>query len=70
MFHAITEKLWDFQLRSLGGVTIIFTWGSHESHGGPLLRALEGARLQMLESRRHRKSTITGVGRFRRQMVS
>jgi hypothetical protein len=70
VFHAITEKLWDFQLRSLGGVTIIFTWGSHESHGGPLLRALEGARLQMLESRRHRKSTITGVGRFRRQMVS
>jgi len=67
--HQITEKLWDYQLRTLGGVTVIFGWGFYETEGETLQRATESAREQMLESRRHRRTTITGVGRFRRQMV-
>lgn len=70
VFHAITEKLWDYQLRTLGGVAVIFSWGFHETDGDSFSRALGAAREQMIESRRPRKTTMTGVGRFRRLMVS
>jgi GGDEF domain-containing protein len=70
VFHAITEKLWDYQLRTLGGVTVIFGWGFHEAEAGSLLSAVGAAREQMTDNRRNRRTTMTGVGRFRRLMVS
>lgn len=61
----VSERLWDFQLRSLGSVSIIFSWGAAESAGEPLARVVESAREQMVETRRNRRS-LAGSGRFRR----
>lgn len=61
----VSERLWDYQLRSLGSVSIIFSWGVAESAGEPLAQVVERAREQMMETRRNRRS-FSGAGRFRR----
>jgi GGDEF domain-containing protein len=62
--QTVSERLWDFQLRSLGSMSLMFTWGAAESMNEPLTQVLERAREQMLETRRGRRS-LTGAGRFR-----
>ncbi len=64
------EALWDYQLRSLGSLPIIFHWGSAEAAGEPLSMAMESARDQMLESGRARKQVLSTSGRFRRRVVN
>ncbi|GEM_PF-1891085 len=59
----ISESLWDFQLRSMGSVSIIFSWGAVESSGRGLAHCLEEARERMLETRRTRRSAGNGGGR-------
>lgn len=63
----VTERIWDFQLRTLGNVPLIFNWGLADSKGDTLAGLLRDARESMLESRRNRRTTFTGAGRFRRQ---
>jgi hypothetical protein len=64
------EGLWDYQLRSLGSLPIIFHWGSAEAAGEPLSLAVRSAREQMLESGRARKQVLSASGRFRRRVVN
>jgi GGDEF domain-containing protein len=65
--HSISEKIWDFQLRSLGSYSVVLTWGGSQGEQEPLRAVVENAREQMLESRRGRKSMVSsGAGRFRR----
>lgn len=66
----VSERLWDFQLRSLGSVSVIFSWGASESLSEPVVHAVEHAREQMLESRRNRRALASGVGRFRRKVAN
>jgi len=66
----ISEGLWDFQLRSLGSMSIIFSWGALQCTGQTLAHAVEGAREQMLETRRNRRAATAGAGRFRRWVVN
>jgi GGDEF domain-containing protein len=66
----VSERLWDYQLRSLGSVSIIFSWGASESQVQPIVHAVENAREQMLETRRNRRN-LTGVSRrFGRQVAN
>ncbi|QOY85005.1 GGDEF domain-containing protein [Paludibaculum fermentans] len=66
----VSERLWDYQLRSLGSVSIIFSWGASESQLQPIVHAVENAREQMLETRRNRRN-LTGVSRrFGRQAAN
>ncbi|MBN9662400.1 MAG: diguanylate cyclase [Acidobacteria bacterium] len=66
----VSERLWDYQLRSLGSVSIIFSWGASESQTQPIVHAVENAREQMLETRRNRRN-LTGVSRrFGRQAAN
>lgn len=66
----VSERLWDYQLRSLGSVSIIFSWGASESQLQPVVHAVENAREQMLETRRNRRN-LTGVSRrFGRQVAN
>ncbi|MGJ5815603.1 diguanylate cyclase domain-containing protein [Paludibaculum fermentans] len=66
----VSERLWDYQLRSLGSVSIIFSWGASESQLQPIVQAVENAREQMLETRRNRRN-LTGVSRrFGRQVAN
>jgi hypothetical protein len=62
----VAERLWDFQLRSLGPMSVLFSWGASESSGEPLAQVVERAREQMIETRRNRRALGTGAGRFRR----
>lgn len=62
--QTVSERLWDFQLRSLGSMSLMFTWGAAESMNEPLTQVLERAREQMIETRRGRRS-LSGAGRFR-----
>ena len=66
----VSERLWDFQLRSLGTVSVIFSWGASESGNEALVHSVEYAREQMLESRRNRRALASGVGRFRRRAAN
>jgi len=68
--QSVSERLWDFQLRSLGSVSVIFSWGASESTREPVVHAVEFAREQMLESRRNRRALASGVGRFRRKVAN
>ncbi|MBL0160269.1 MAG: hypothetical protein IPP47_24765 [Bryobacterales bacterium] len=68
--QSVSERLWDFQLRSLGSVSVIFSWGASESTSEAVVHAVEFAREQMLESRRNRRALASGVGRFRRRVAN
>ena len=66
----VSERLWDFQLRSLGTVSVIFSWGVSESTNEPVVHAVGCAREQMLESRRNRRALAFGIGRFRLRVAN
>jgi GGDEF domain-containing protein len=64
------EGLWDYQLRSLGSLPLIFHWGSAEASNERLDAVVDRARDQMVESGRARKQVLTASGRFRRRVVN
>jgi GGDEF domain-containing protein len=66
----VSERLWDFQLRSLGSVSVIFSWGATESQAQPLMQAVENAREQMIDTRRNRRAYNTGANRFNRRAAN
>ncbi|MBI5282438.1 MAG: diguanylate cyclase [Candidatus Solibacter usitatus] len=66
----VSERLWDFQLRSLGSVSVIFSWGAAESHSQPVVHAVENAREQMQETRRNRRALSNVSSRFRRRIAT
>jgi GGDEF domain-containing protein len=67
----ISERIWDFQLRALGTMSVIFGWGAGESDANQTLsQTVDAAREQMIETRRNRKSLIGGAGRFRKLAVN
>jgi hypothetical protein len=53
----VSEKLWDFQLRSLGHLSVMFSWGGLEVQNEKLGNAVESARERMQQTRRNRKSS-------------
>lgn len=62
----VSERLWDFQLRSLSTASVIFSWGASESSIEPLIHAVEHAREQMLDGRRNRRALAAGAGLIHR----
>ncbi|MCX6610056.1 MAG: diguanylate cyclase [Acidobacteria bacterium] len=51
----ISEKLWNYQLQSLGTFSVVFSWGASESQRQPLTAALNIATDNMAETRSSRK---------------
>jgi hypothetical protein len=51
----IAQRLWDFQLRSLGTFAILFTWGGVEVRSESIEEAVASATERMHETRRGRK---------------
>lgn len=51
----VSEKLWDFQLRSLGQLAVMFSWGGLEVTNEPLSNAVAAARERMFQTRRNRR---------------
>lgn len=52
---AISERLWNFQLRSLNSLAVMFSWGAVEVQGESLADAAVSAREQMHQTRRNRR---------------
>jgi hypothetical protein len=51
----IAQQLWDFQLRSLGSLQILFSWGGVEVRGEAIEEAIASASERMQETKRGRK---------------
>ena len=56
---AVAEKLWDFQLRSMGSMPVQFSWGAKESHNESLNDVVASAIDQMQETRRARPAAVS-----------
>lgn len=54
----ISEKVWDFQLRSLGHHSVMFSWGGLEVHRESLREAVASARERMFQTKRGRKGGL------------
>lgn len=52
----IAERLWDFQLRSLGSFAILFSWGGVEVQSESISEAIASASERMNQTRRGRKT--------------
>lgn len=52
---AIAEKLWDFQLSSMGTLDLQFSWGGFEARRASVTEAVNGALDQMRETRIERR---------------
>jgi hypothetical protein len=53
----VSEKLWDFQLRSLGQLAVMFSWGGLEVPNDSLSSAVSAARERMYQTRRNRRQS-------------
>ena len=53
----VSEKLWDFQLRSLGQLAVMFSWGGLEVSSDSLSSAVAAARERMYQTRRNRRQS-------------
>jgi hypothetical protein len=51
----IAEHLWDFQLRSMGSLSILFSWGGVEVRSESIEEAIASATERMQETRRNRR---------------
>ena len=65
----ISEKLWDFQLRALGSVSILFGWGAVEVESERLSESYNAATERMQQSRRGRK-TVAMDSRDKRRVAN
>lgn len=66
----LSERLWDFQLRSLGGVSIFFSWGAGEGQNQRLSSVVAQAHEEMQQSRHMRRGAINLAPRSRRRAVN
>ena len=55
--NQVSERLWDFQLRSLGVSSILFSWGAVEVKDEALKNAISAATERLEQSRRNRKGS-------------
>lgn len=62
---SVSERLWDFQLRSIGTFSVVFSWGATEANEESFAEAVEAAGERMRETRRNRKSMGGEKGRKR-----
>jgi len=63
--HSVSQRLWDFQLRSVGVVSIMFSWGAAEVSGEPLAEAVASAKERMRETKRNRETPPSGIHGYR-----
>ena len=54
--NGLSERLWDFQLRSLGNFSVMFSWGATEANSETFADAVEAASERMRETRHNRRT--------------
>ena len=60
---AISEHLWDYQLRVAGTASILFTWGAVDVKRERLVDAISAATERMEQTRRTRESAFFSLNR-------
>ena len=65
----LSERLWDFQLRSLGSYSVVFSWGATEAYGEVFADAVDSASERMRETRMNRRSPASASSRPRLKKV-
>ncbi|MCC6539854.1 MAG: diguanylate cyclase [Bryobacterales bacterium] len=65
----VSEKLWDFQLRSLGNLSVMFSWGGLEVTNETLSESVASARERMYQTKRNRKPSSTADAVLGRRKV-
>lgn len=68
--NVVAEKFWDFQLRSIGNVSVLLSWGAVEVHGETFADAVASASERMYQTRRNRKTVPLDSARSRRKAVN
>ncbi|MBL8175519.1 MAG: hypothetical protein JNK48_12670 [Bryobacterales bacterium] len=53
---SISERLWNFQLRSIGSAAVLFCWGAVEVQGETLADSVASASERMHQTKRNRKA--------------
>ena len=66
----VSEKLWDFQLRSLGNLSVMFSWGGLEVTNETLSEAVASARERMYQTKRNRKPSNLDFATGRKKVVN
>jgi GGDEF domain-containing protein len=54
--NGLSERLWDFQLRSLGNFSVMFSWGATEANSEAFADSVEAASERMRETRHNRRT--------------
>jgi GGDEF domain-containing protein len=68
--RGVSERIWDFQLRSLGALSVFFTWGAAEGIDDPLMQPVQRAREEMLQMQRSRRGPLNVSPRNRRRVAN
>jgi hypothetical protein len=61
----ISQRLWDYQIRSVGTQTIMFSWGAAEIAGEPLQDAIAAAKDRMMQTKRNRERASAEIHHYR-----
>jgi hypothetical protein len=61
----ISQRLWDYQIRSVGTQTIMFSWGAAEISGEPLQDAIAAAKDRMMQTKRNRERASAEIHHYR-----
>ena len=61
----LSQRLWDYQIRSVGGRAIMFSWGAAEIQGEPLSEAVEAAKDRMMQTKRTRERATSEIHHYR-----
>ncbi|MBY0503804.1 MAG: hypothetical protein K2X03_07835 [Bryobacteraceae bacterium] len=64
--NGLSERLWDFQLRSLGNFSVMFSWGATEANGEVFEDAVEAASERMRETRQNRRTVSMDKTRLKK----
>lgn len=66
----ISQRLWDYQIRSVGSQSVMFSWGSGETVGGSFSETVESAKEQMQQTRRTRQRAPMEIASYRRRAAN
>lgn len=66
----VSEKLWDFQLRSLGHLSVMFSWGGLEVRGEKLADAVASARERMYQTRKRKPAPVETTTGSRKRVAN
>lgn len=66
----ISQRLWDYQIRSVGARSLMFSWGAAEISGEPLRDAISAAKDRMWQTRRNRERHSAEIHHYRLRVAN